>query len=248
MCSGRDGEECTGAGIRDGLRPIRRAPFNAHYQPIRSADRNEDLYVTEQLRVKPWALVSATCAPIILIGGWTYAAMLQPPGFDAARDTISALAAIGATDRVVMTGALLLVGACHIITGNGLPEARIIGRVVLAIGGLATIGVALAPLPASGGSTLHGLFAFIAFGCLGAWPLVAWHRSRTTSWALRKRRSITAGVVLILLVAGFAVSLVSGELVGATERLAAAAQGIWPAVVVWFAFRAQRRQGAAIRR
>ena len=196
--------------------------------------------MTQLVRVKTWSLISATSAPILLIGGWTYAATLQPTGFDSARDTISALAAIGATDRAVMTWALLLVGACHVITASGLREARIVGRVVLAIGGLATIGVALAPLPVSGSSTLHGLFAFIAFGCLGAWPLVAWQRSPATSWALRRGPSIIAGLVLTLLVGGFAVSLVSGEFVGATERLAAAAQGIWPAVVVWSAFRAQR--------
>lgn len=192
------------------------------------------------VRVKAWALVSATCAPIILVGGWTYAAILQPAGFDSARDTISALAAIGATDRAVMTWALLLVGACHIITASGLPEARIAGRVVLAIGGLATIGVALVPLPASGTSTLHGLFAFVAFGCLGAWPLFAWQRLPTTSWALLPGPSFAAGAALTLLVVGFAGSLVSGEFVGATERLAAAAQAVWPTVVVWFAFRAQR--------
>ena len=196
--------------------------------------------MTQLVRVKTWSLISATSAPILLIGGWTYAATLQPTGFDSARDTISALAAFGATDRAVMTWALLLVGACHVITASGLREARIVGRVVLAIGGLATIGVALAPLPVSGSSTLHGLFAFIAFGCLGAWPLVAWQRSPATSWALRRGPSIIAGLVLTLLVGGFAVSLVSGEFVGATERLAAAAQGIWPAVVVWSAFRAQR--------
>jgi hypothetical membrane protein len=116
-------------------------------------------------RVQRWALVSATAAPILLVGGWTLAATLQPPGFDPARDTISALAALGATDRWVMTAALLLLGGCHITTASGFREAARPGRIILAIGGAATIGVALFPLPVVG-APQPTQFAFIAFGCL----------------------------------------------------------------------------------
>jgi hypothetical protein len=49
-----------------------------------------------------WGVVSAVAAPVLLIGGWTVAAGLQPR-FDPVADTVSALAAIGATDRWVMS-------------------------------------------------------------------------------------------------------------------------------------------------
>jgi len=43
-----------------------------------------------------WGLVSVTAAPVLLIGGWTIAASRQPCAFDQVRDTVSALAGLGA--------------------------------------------------------------------------------------------------------------------------------------------------------
>ena len=57
-----------------------------------------------------WGLVSSAAAPVLLAGGWTVAAGLQPRSFNAVADTISSLAAEGATDRWVMTAALAGVG------------------------------------------------------------------------------------------------------------------------------------------
>lgn len=187
-------------------------------------------------RVRRWALASATLAPILLIGGWTLAAIKQPVGFDSARDTISALAGYGATDRWIMTIALLLLGICHVTTASGLSEAARPGRVVLAVGGVATIGVGLAPLPATGSSTIHGVFASIAFFCLAFWALTSWRRATTTSWGLRKVPAISAGTILLALVAVFVGAQWDGNLVGLTERVAAGAQALWPMVVVWFAY------------
>ncbi|MBA2310412.1 MAG: DUF998 domain-containing protein, partial [Pseudonocardiales bacterium] len=50
-----------------------------------------------------WGVLSSAAAPVLLIGGWTVAAVRQPAVFDSTVDTISALAALDATDRVVMT-------------------------------------------------------------------------------------------------------------------------------------------------
>jgi hypothetical protein len=63
-----------------------------------------------------WALLSSTAAPVLLIGGWTLAATRQPAGFDSTRDTISALAALDARDRWIMTVALAGVGVAHLAT------------------------------------------------------------------------------------------------------------------------------------
>ena len=49
------------------------------------------------------SVLPAAGAPVLLVGGWTVAAGLQPGSFSQVADTISALAAYGATDRWVIT-------------------------------------------------------------------------------------------------------------------------------------------------
>jgi hypothetical protein len=68
--------------------------------------------------VRWWGLVSSAAAPVLLVGGWTVAAGLQPGSFNAVAGTISSLAAEGAADRWVMTLALAGTGACYVMTGG----------------------------------------------------------------------------------------------------------------------------------
>jgi hypothetical membrane protein len=84
-------------------------------------------------------VVSAVAAPVLLIGGWTVAAGLQPR-FDPVADTVSALAAIGATDRWVMSLVFVLVGACYIVTAVALRPAKTSGRMILIAGAIAACG------------------------------------------------------------------------------------------------------------
>ena len=176
-----------------------------------------------------WAIVSSVLAPIALIGGWSLAASRQPAGYDPVRDTISALAARGAVDRWIMTIALAVLGCCHIVTASGLRPARLAGRIVLALGGLATLGVAAFPLPVHGTSAAHAAFAFLAFGCLSTWPAPA--SARDAGPALTARVSRLATVVLLALLVLFGLTLDSSA-AGLTERVLAGAQALWPAVVV----------------
>jgi hypothetical protein len=76
------------------------------------------------VRVVPWwGVVSSAAAPVLLVGGWTVAARLQPRSFNAVASTISALAADSAADRWVMTLVLLAVGVCDVVTGLALRPA-----------------------------------------------------------------------------------------------------------------------------
>lgn len=172
-------------------------------------------------------LISALLAPVLLIGGWTLAARLQPDGFDSTRDTISALAGLNATDRWVMTVALAGVGACHLVTAYGIRHAANGGRIVLAVGGVATLAVAAFPLPKVGSSTAHSIAALVAFGALTLWPVVA----RVPN----PPAAVVATLVLAALLAWFGWELFTdGTRVGLSERAAAAAQALWPlAAVVW---------------
>jgi hypothetical membrane protein len=181
-------------------------------------------------RIPWWALASAGAAPVLLGGGWTLAAAKQPPGYNPVRDTISALAAQGATDRWIMTSALAGLGACHLVTAAGLRPARRSGRVVLAGGGAATLMVAAFPQPAHGNSVGHTVAATVSFVALGVWPVFATSRRRVAP-LLRRPESAAASAVLLGLVVWFALELHGGQR-GLAERAAAGAQALWPLAVV----------------
>ena len=190
-------------------------------------------------RVRSPALISSAAAPVLLFGGWLLAESRQPPGFDPVRDTISDLAALGATDREIMTLALIGVGLAHCITAYCLSEAARAGRALLGVGGVATVLVAAFPLPAGGGSSAaHTSAATAAFAALALWP---WFSSRPgATTLLRPVASRIAGAVLLALVGWFGLTLWwAGGGLGLAERTAAAAQALWPLLVVLGVVRAR---------
>jgi hypothetical membrane protein len=191
-----------------------------------------------------WALVSSAAAPVALIGGWTLAAQRQPDGFDSTVETISALAARDATGRWLMTAALAGVGVFHVVTALGLSPAATAGRVMLGVGGVATIMVAVFPLPAAGAAPAHAVSAGVAFVALAVWPALAWRRRGRGPAALRPVVSSAAALVLLGLLAWFAVTLGTGGRAGLAERLAAGAQACWP-LVVTLSSRLHTRHAAA---
>ncbi|MFI7577087.1 DUF998 domain-containing protein [Micromonospora sp. NPDC049497] len=180
--------------------------------------------------VPPWALFSAALAPVLLIGGWTLADARQPGGFDQVTGTISALAARDAADRWIMTVALLCLGLCHCVTAAGLRPLRPAGRLMLALGGVATVAVAAFPLPAErGSSTAHGLAAAVAFGALALWPALAAGGHAT---GLSVVAGTACAALLLALVGWFGGELVAGgPRIGLSERFAAGAQALCPLLV-----------------
>lgn len=188
-----------------------------------------------------WGLASSLAAPVLLIGGWTWAASRQGGGFDPVVKTISALAARDADDRWLMTTALVGLGACHLATAAALRGAALPGRLVLAAGGVGTVLVAVFPLPAGGGgSAAHTAVAGLSFAALGVWPLLAGRRD--AGGALVPAASVTAGVALLGLVGWFVAELTAdSDRVGLAERVAAGAQAVWPLVAAWSTSRFVRR-------
>ncbi len=159
-------------------------------------------------------------APIALVGGWTWGARVQPAAYDPVRDTISALAAHGATQRWIMTTGLAVLGLCHLLTAAGLTEAGRPARGLLAVGGLATVGVAVFAQPSAG----HVPAATVGFVALALWPAAP---------RLPWRRSARAGAAIMLGLLGWLeVQLQGGGLVGVSERLAAGAEAVFPLIVV----------------
>jgi hypothetical membrane protein len=181
-----------------------------------------------------WGVVSSAAAPVLMITGWTVAAGLQPSSFDQVSQPVSALAAVGATDRWVMTLTFLVVGACDVVTALALRPARTAGRLTLMAAAVAGVLVALNPEhPGTDMPVPHMIWA--AAGCIAlvAWPLAASRRGASVPWALRPAVSAGAVVVLLALVAWFATELISyGGQAGLAERIFGIAQGLWPLAVV----------------
>ena len=183
------------------------------------------------------AVASATTALVALVGGWTWAAMRQPDGFDPVRESISALAASETPHRWIMTVALVVTGLAHIGSALLLPRLRRGGRWLLGAAGLATVAVALVPLPSrADGSVAHTVVAAASFVLLALWPWFGAHSGATP--LLRPPVARTATIVLTALVASLAVGAQAGMPFGAHERVVAALLAVWPlaaAVTAWWA-------------
>jgi hypothetical protein len=209
--------------------------------------------------VPGWGVITSMGAPVLLIGGWTLAARLRSDHFDSVKDTISALAAIGAPNRWVMTAALFGVGAAHMGTAVALRPARPAARWLLATGGVATVLVAANPLPGDGGpAPVHTLVAGVSFVALGVWPAVSWHRRHPVlpgdespgavpvPLPFRPVTAVGAAGVLLAGLGWFFAELVNrSDRVGLSERVAAGGQALWPLAAVLVARQTQRAHTTA---
>jgi hypothetical membrane protein len=182
-----------------------------------------------------WVVAAAAVAPTLLIGGWIVADMFQPSSYRWMRDTISALARIGAPDRWFMTAAFAGLGVCYLIIAVGLRAAARPGRALMFAGGVATIMVSALPLPPVGTSPAHGMVALVGFVVMAIWPIAGAQRGGAvdgTPWALRLPVAAAATATLLLFDGWFGLSLLPHALVGVSERATAGAEALWPLVVV----------------
>lgn len=181
-----------------------------------------------------WGVASSAAAPVLLIGGWTFAAELRPGRFDQVRQSVSALAATGAPDRWVMTLAFVLVAACYILTGLALRPAATAGRLTLIAAGLSGVVVAMSPEPANGQfSGRHAISSAIGFALLATWPLLASRPGPGIPWALRPRVAFGAMTAIVVLLGWFVLELISGGgALGLAERVLGVVQVFWPLTVV----------------
>lgn len=179
-----------------------------------------------------WGVISSAVGPLLLVGGWTAAARLQPPSFDPMAETVSALAAVGAPGRWVMTLTFVMVAICDIVTAVALRPARVAGRLTLVAGSVAGVLVAVNP-EHGGGSLAHAIWATIGFGGLAFWPAMAWQRGPSVPWGLRPAACGWAAAALATLTAWFGAELVTrAREVGLAERTVGVAQALWLLAVV----------------
>jgi len=181
-----------------------------------------------------WGVGSSAAAPVLMVAGWSVAAWLQPRPVNPVAETVSALAAVGAADRWVMSLTFVLVGVCFFVTGLALRPAGAPGRLMLMAGAVAGMLVAVNPEhPGTSFPVPHMICA--AAGCAGvvAWPAVAWRRGPSVPWGLRPAVSAGAVALLLALVTWFGAELITGgALAGLAERSFGAALALWPLAVV----------------
>jgi hypothetical membrane protein len=180
-------------------------------------------------------------APIILIGGWTAAADLQPVPFDAVQRSISALGAVGMPYRWVIAAALLSVGVCHATTGIALRSAADPGRALLIIGGISSVLIAVNPQPRHGGSLAHEAFSLVGVVVMTLWPIAAIRSEPGAPFGLRPAAAIAITVTTLTVEAWFVVELFHGPQLGLAERTVTADQSIWPLLVVMSVLIASQR-------
>src|SRR6478609_11615124 len=189
---------------------------------------------------RPWTVASAVAAPVAMVGGWLLAEALAP-GFDPVAGTISELATADVPHPGVMTAGLLLTGAAHVATAAGLRGVPRVGRLGLALGGVATAAVGLLPLDRV--PQAHGIAAAVAFGALALWPAASARRGGP--WPVRPAVAVPATAVLLGLLGWFVAEAASGGPVeGLAERAVAGAESVAPLALV-LALRVSRRRAGS---
>lgn len=180
-----------------------------------------------------WALVSSGCAPVLLTGSWMIAQLRQGPAYDPARQTLSVLASYGAASYWLMTGMLLVLGTCYVVTAHALRPAAPAGRGALAGGGLCALALTLVPAPSSGGALEHGAVSTVGLVLLAVWPPLAAVRDRKpVPWGLRLDVSLAASALMCASALWFLAELQSARAPGVAERVVTFVQALWPFLVV----------------
>lgn len=190
--------------------------------------------MTAPARVR-WPVVAglapAVLAPVVVLVGSGYAAAAQPPGYDPVRQTLSALANRGATDRWIMVSTLLVLGLGYLVTAVAVPAVPARARVVLGAGGAAVTFAALFSQPATGSSAWHmgsAALGWLAFTC---WPLAV-SRRRADPPLLGRGPAWVVTAVLVALLCWFGLELLlGGTRLGLAQRVLVLAQTVWPATV-----------------
>jgi hypothetical protein len=178
-----------------------------------------------------WAAVSTALTPLVMTGGWLVAEALQPPSYSPLHDSISGLAALGATDRWIVTSALFLVGACYFVTAGCLPSLRRSARIVLLIAGISSIGIAFSPQPVDGSNAMHLVWTCLGAAAITVWPAFTASRAPSPPVILRARGAAAVTVVFLVLSAWLMAETQHGSALGLTERLVPGLQITWPFVV-----------------
>jgi hypothetical protein len=207
-----------------------------HARPdtLRAPSLNDHVRPSPRRRVRGWTVVSAGLSPVLATGGWLVADAVQPVSYSPIKKTVSVLAGHAGTDRWIMTGALLLVGGCQLVTAAGLAGVRVPARILLAVAGLSSIGIAVSPEPIRGSTPQHLAWTALGAVALAVWPAFAARRApprpRPPILSSYGRAVVTA--VFIALLGWLVIETQGGSDLGLAERLFLSTEICWPFIVV----------------
>jgi len=191
-----------------------------------------------------WAIVSAGLAPVLLTGGYLVAGALQPASYSPVRTTISAMAGQAGTDRWVMTGGILLVAGCYLVTAAGLTGAPASARALLIVAGLAGVGIAASPDPARGATPRHLAWTVLGAVTTALWPAFAARRASPRPLILSVCGSAAVTAVFVALLSWLFIETRDGSVLGLAERLTSSIQTCWPFIIAFALRRAGPRPAA----
>jgi Protein of unknown function (DUF998) len=186
--------------------------------------------------VPGWTVVAAGLAPVLATGGWLVADALQPVSYSPIRKTVSVLAGHAGTDRWIMTGALFLVGGCQLLTAAGLAAVRVPARIVLAVAGLSSIGIAASPEPARGSTPQHLAWTALGAVAIAVWPAFVARRAPPRPLILSSYGCAVVTAVFVALLGWLVIETQGGTDLGLAERVFLSTETCWPfivAVALW---------------
>jgi hypothetical membrane protein len=144
---------------------------------------------------------------------------------------VSVLAGQAGTDRWVMTAALVLAGGCYFLTAASLACVRRSARLLLIVAGVAVIGIATSPEPASGPTARHLAWTVLGAITITVWPAFVARRGGPRPRILSVYASIAVTVVFVALLGWFFAEAQGGGMVGLAERVTTSVEALWPCVV-----------------
>jgi hypothetical protein len=212
----------------------RRLPIPAAW-PVRSSPA-----------VHPWAIVSAGLAPILLTGAYLIVGIFQPASYSPMRKTISVMAGQAGTDRWIMSGGLFLAGGCYLVTAAGLTGVPAPARALLIVAGLAGIGIAASPEPASGAAPRQLAWTVPGAITTALWPALAARRTSPRPLILTGCGSAAVTAVFVARPGWLFTGTRDGSVLGLAGRLTSSIQACWPFIAAGALRRARRpRPGPA---
>lgn len=180
--------------------------------------------------VPAWVLVTAALCPLLVVGAPAGAGAMQP-AYSPIRDTVSALAGQAGAQPWIVTSALFAVGGCYLATAVGLAGLRLPARVLLAVAGLSSIGIAASPEPAVGSTPQHLAWTVLGAAVITVWPAFTVRRGPGQPLILTARGAAAVTMVFLALTGWLLVETQDGTLLGLSERVMSGVMTTWPFVV-----------------
>ncbi|MDH6423162.1 DUF998 domain-containing protein [Aurantimicrobium minutum] len=183
-------------------------------------------------------LVLAVLGPIQSVVGWSLSAALWP-GYDPITQTISELASPESPVRYIQSSFFLLGALIDIVVAWKFTVLAKPARVLIFLGGLATIGLTIFPTPLVGVSEPHRVFATLSFVIFSVWPVFGMRFTREWPPIVRPLASIVATLALGAIAIGFLSVWTNPEIhtAGLWERVVTTSQAIYPALVIILTWR-----------